>query len=303
MPNINRILDEIFDERSSHEAKARSASDVVRRRYLEKIHEHTGRSLIAYYSGFLTHPGLVDTTLTDEDMVGFMATIHQMDRTNGLDLILHTPGGAMSAAISIVNYLRMMFTDIRAIVPHTAMSAGTMIACSCDRIVMAKHSQLGPIDPQLQGIAAAGVQEEFERACDEIAEDPSRAVVWQSIIGKYPPTFLSQCENVVARSKEWVRDQLCEHMFAACEDAKGKADGVVGRLSSYNANKGHDRPVFAAECKEIGLEVDMLEKDQEFQDLILSAHHCYMHAFMNGVAVKIIENHKGAAIARQLPQG
>jgi ClpP class serine protease len=65
-----------------------------------------------------------------------------------------------------------MFDDnIRAIVPQIAMSAGTMLACSCQWILMGKHSNLGPIDPQLSGIPAHGVLAEFKRALEEIKLD------------------------------------------------------------------------------------------------------------------------------------
>jgi hypothetical protein len=54
--------------------------------------------------------------------------------------------------------------NIRAIVPQIAMSAGTMIACSCREIVMGKHSSLGPVDPAFNGIPAIGVLEEIKKA-------------------------------------------------------------------------------------------------------------------------------------------
>jgi ClpP class serine protease len=48
-----------------------------------------------------------------------MTVIHNMDRSKGLDLLLHTPGGDIAATESIVDYLRSMFgTDIRAIIPQ-----------------------------------------------------------------------------------------------------------------------------------------------------------------------------------------
>jgi len=56
---------------------------------------------------------------------------------------LHSPGGSIEAAEAIVTYLRSKFAHIRAIVPHSAMSAATMIAMACDEIVMGKHSFLG----------------------------------------------------------------------------------------------------------------------------------------------------------------
>jgi ClpP class serine protease len=67
--------------------------------------------------------------ITDEDKNGFMMAVHKLDRTKGLDLFLHTPGGSISSTQSIVDYLHKMFgKNIRAIVPQIAMSAGTMIA-------------------------------------------------------------------------------------------------------------------------------------------------------------------------------
>jgi ClpP class serine protease len=91
-----------------------------------------------------------------------MNFIHGLDRTKGLDLILHTPGGDVAATESIIEYLRQMFgNNVRAIVPQMAMSAGTMIACSCKSIVMGKQSNIGPIDPQLGGIPADVVKLEL----------------------------------------------------------------------------------------------------------------------------------------------
>ena len=123
--------------------------DVVRRKYLDKLSKYTGRNVIAYYSGFLTKPTAPNTDINDSDMSGFMNALKGIDPTKGLDLLLHTPGGNPTAAESIVKYLRTKFdSDIRIIVPHMAMSAGTMIACCGKEIVMGKHSSLGPIDPQ-----------------------------------------------------------------------------------------------------------------------------------------------------------
>ena len=85
-------------------------------------------------------------------MTGFMTVINKLDRKLGLDLILHTPGGEINATEALVNYLRYAFDgDIRALIPHQAMSAGTMISLACKTIVMGAHSSLGPIDPQVGG--------------------------------------------------------------------------------------------------------------------------------------------------------
>ncbi len=227
--------------------------------------------------------------------------IHRLDRNLGLDLILHTPGGQISATESLVNYLRKMFKDnIRAIVPQIAMSAGTMIACSCREIFMAKHSNLGPIDPQARGVAAYGVIEEFKRACKEVKADPSKTSMWQQIIGKYHPTFLNECENAKNRSNLFVTNQLKSVMFKDDPKANKKAKHIVKSLTDYRKNKGHDRPIHAEECEKMGLKISRIESEPEFQELVLTVHHCYMHALMNTNAFKLIENQNGICFSKQM---
>ena len=297
MPNWKDVLQEIAE----FSKNARVALDLTRRKYLDKLHKHTGRNVIAYYSGFLSKgPIGTELSISDEDKNGFMMAVHQLDRKKGLDLFLHTPGGGVQAAQSLVKYLRDMFDDdVRAIVPQIALSAGTMIACCCRSILMAKHSNLGPIDPWLKGIPAAGVVEEFKRAAKEMS-DPTKARVWQPILAQYRPTFLSQCENGIKLAKTFVRAGLETNMFAGDSKAKQKAKRIVDRLSDYSSNKAHDRHIHADECLQMGLKVEMIETDQVLQDLVLTVHHCYMHALTNTPAIKIIENHLGAAFVKQL---
>lgn len=147
MPNWKDILHEIAEV-----SQRSSPYDIVRRKYLNDLHEKTKRNVVAYYSGWQQKPDAPNTGINDEDKHAFMTVFHQLDRSKGLDLILHTPGGDMAATESIVDYLRKMFgVNIRAIVPQMAMSGGTMIACACKEIIMGKHSNLGPIDPQVYG--------------------------------------------------------------------------------------------------------------------------------------------------------
>lgn len=202
MPNWKDVLNEI----KRRQSEAALAVDIVRRDYLQKLHGHTKRNVIAYYSGFLSKPD-VAAEINDEDKNGFMMAVHTLDRSKGLDLILHTPGGDVAATESLVDYLRNMFKkDIRAIVPQIAMSAGTMVALSCREILMTRHSNLGPIDPHLGGRPAYGVIAEFRRALKEIKRDPHTLALWQPIIAQYPPTLLSRCEKC---------DQMVERFCAA----------------------------------------------------------------------------------------
>jgi ClpP class serine protease len=281
--------------------QSQTAIDIVRHKYLKSLFDFTSRNVIAYYSGFLSKTGSLQMEINDEDKNGFMMAINKLDRSKGLDLILHTPGGDIAATQSIVDYLHQMFGhNIRAIVPQIAMSAGTMVACSCKTIVMSKHSNLGPIDPHLRGIPAFGVIQEFKRACKEVKEDQTKIPIWQSIISQYRPSFLSQCENAINWSNSFVQEQLEQVMFEGEQGAKDKAKKIVKKLANYSDNKTHNRHIHLNECEdEIGLKVEKLEGDQVFQDLVMTVHHCYMHALMNTPAYKIIENHLGTALVKR----
>lgn len=293
MPNWNDVLREIQE----YHLKASKSLDLVRKEYLTKLHKHTKRNIIAYYSGWLSKPGVAQVDINDEDKNGFMMAVHKLDRSAGLDLMLHTPGGSIASTQSIVDYLHQMFktqsgiSDIRVIVPQIAMSAGTMMACSAKEILMAKHSNLGPIDPHMNGKPAYGVIREFKRACAEVKRDPSTIPLWQVIIGQYHPAFLGQCENAIKWSNQFVEDQLVSTMFFRQANAPKKAKAIVKKLTDYTGNKTHERHISYDECVKMGLNVKLIEDDPVLQDLVLTVHHCYMHVFMNTSAFKVIENH------------
>ena len=291
MPNWNEILKEI------KEHNVGNPLDIVRRNYIAKLHKLTNRNVICYYSGFLSNHNHPDVGINDTDVSGFMTAIHRLDQSKGLDLIIHTPGGEGTATEAIGNYLREVFQgNIRIIIPQLAMSGGTMLSCIGKEIVMGKHSNIGPVDPQFGGIPCYGVIQEFENAKKEIAKNPATIPLWQMIINKYHPTFIGQCYKAIELSNELIREWLENgKMFEDDEGKKKKIDTIIKYLNNNSETKIHSRHISNIKAKEIGLKVVDLEEDDNFQDAVLSIHHCYMHTFSNSNAVKIIENHKGIA--------
>ncbi|HPE63654.1 MAG TPA: hypothetical protein PLQ49_06060 [Methanothrix sp.] len=66
-----------------------------------------------------------------------------------IDVIVHSPGGQLLPSIQIARALRNHEAKTRAIIPHYAMSGGTIIALACDEIAMDPDAVIGPIDPQV----------------------------------------------------------------------------------------------------------------------------------------------------------
>jgi hypothetical protein len=296
MPDWRAVLSEIKD----CALKQVAPIDFVRRKYLRQLSDLTGRNVISYYSGWLQKPDLQGIDLTDNDTHGFMVAIEPLDRKKGLDILLHTPGGSMAATEAIVDYLHREFNnDIRAVVPQLAMSAGTMIACACREIIMGNHSSLGPIDPQFGGVPASGVIEEFNRAKQEVKNEPSTALLWQPIISKYHPTFIGECEKALKWANEFVKECLEDYMFKGAKTSKEIAAKVVDYLSDHDHHKNHSRHIDIVTASKIGLKVVYMHQENELKDfhnLILTIHRIYLHTFSETSALKIIENQKGHAL-------
>lgn len=303
MPNWGEVLNEIQGTRIDNPL------DMIRRKYLATMHEYTGRNIIAYYSGFLQKPNEA-ISIDDNDKNAFMQTVYGLDKSKGLDLILHTPGGNTAATESIVAYLHAIFgNNIRAFIPQIAMSAGTMIALSCKEIVMGKQSNIGPIDPQFGGMSCAGVIEEFQNAVNDIKANPVSAQLWQVIISKYHPTFLGDCQKAIDWSEKMVSEWLCANMLSSRENPADDAKRILDKLGSHKETFTHAKHIHIDECKELGLcvipleELEKREVDgcKDLQDCVLTIHHTYMHTFSISNAVKIVENHEGNAMIMNTP--
>jgi hypothetical protein len=296
MPNWSDLLVELN--------QMGSPFDVLRRKYVRELHEYTGRNVIVYYSGFLQKPELrANNAVNDNDKNGLMTAVNGLNTDLGLDLILHTPGGDTAATESIVDYLWQKFSkNIRCFVPQMAMSAGTMIACSCKEIWMGRQSSLGPVDPQFNGIPAHGVIEEFNRALVEIQANPQTIPLWQAIVAKYPPAFLGECEKAIKWSTELVTTWLLRNMLNEDENKDRVAHAIVNEIIDHSISYAHNRHLSANKCESIGLHIKHLESDQELQDKVLSVHHIYFHTLSSTPSFKIIENHAGKAFIQQAQQ-
>ena len=289
MPTWNEILESI---------RTHNPHDVLRNDLLKKISKHTGRNVMVYYSGWLQKPKVgANYSISDEDKNGFMACCPKKEaRKRGLDLILHTPGGRVDATESLIDYLYELYEgNIRAFVPQLAMSGGTLIAVSCKEIWMGNQSSIGPVDPQINGVAAQSYIAEFEKACEEVEKRPGTFPMWQAIVGKLPPGFLIECQNAIDWSNDILTKSLQRGMLAGDKDAAEKIKKIQKLLGDKDFSKTHARHITRRQAMDYGLNVQSLESDDKLQDLVLSSHHLLCLTFEQTTAVKIFANDKGSA--------
>lgn len=106
-----------------------------------------------------------------EDSEEVLRAIRRTPDEKPIDFILHTPGGLVLASEQIAMAVKNHPSQVRVIVPHYAMSGGTLIALAADKIIMDQNAVLGPVDPQISGFPAASIQNVIDQKNINDVED------------------------------------------------------------------------------------------------------------------------------------
>ena len=130
------------------EKAIRAIEDSNGSRVITMIHRQEKRSLFGFP---------VARHIDLEDAQTIIAAIKETPKDRPIDLIVHTPGGLVLAAMQIARAVEAHPAKVTVFVPVYAMSGGTLIALAADEIVLGEFSVLGPIDPQIMGLPAASI--------------------------------------------------------------------------------------------------------------------------------------------------
>ncbi len=142
-------------------ALVKAREDVIRK--LEKKRNSRVITMIHRQEqiGFFGIPIFKFITIEDSERV--LRAIRMTPDDMPIDFIIHTPGGLALAATQIANALVKHKAPVRVIVPHYAMSGGTLIALAADEIIMDENAVLGPVDPQIGNMPAASILKVLEK--------------------------------------------------------------------------------------------------------------------------------------------
>lgn len=163
-----------------------------------------------------------------------LRAIQMTDPEVPLDLILHTPGGLVIAAVQIARAIRTHKGKVTVFVPHYAMSGGTLIALAADEIVMCRHAVLGPVDPQLGQVPAASVLK-------VVKSKPIADVEDQTLL------LADQAEKAMAQLRRTVQELLVGRQPTE------KAEELARMLTEGTWT--HDYPISCDEAGRLGLPV------------------------------------------------
>ncbi len=174
-----------------------------------------------------------------EDSEAIIRAIRTTPPNMPIMLILHTPGGLVLAASQIAKALKAHPAKKVVVVPHYAMSGGTLIALAADEIIMDPNAVLGPLDPQLGGpggayLPAPSILKAVEIKGKDKVDDQTL------ILADMAEKAINQVRDLVI---ELIKDKVGE------EEAKYIADKLVGGYYT------HDYPITVEQLRGMGLKV------------------------------------------------
>ncbi len=182
------------------------------------------------------------------DSEEILRAIELTDKNTPIDLILHTPGGLVLAALQIARALKKHPAKVTVFIPHYAMSGGTLIALSADEIVMSPNAVLGPLDPQIQTFPAPSILKVVEK------KDPNEIKDETIILADIAEKSIRQLENAI--------EELLEGKMEQSEAKK-----IAKKLTEGHWT--HDYPITPESAKALGLNVKTEMPEEVYQLMAL----------------------------------
>ncbi len=226
---IISALQPVLQQRMMEAMRARKIAQIERERgsrVILMVHRQETMRLLGF-------PLVRYIDMADSEQI--MRAIHMTDRDVPIDLVVHTPGGLVLAALQIARALKKHPARVTVFVPHMAMSGGTLIALAADEIVMSEHAVLGPVDPQLGQWPAASIVRVRE-------EKPVERIDDQTLI----------LADVGRKAIDQIREAVVELLEGRME--RRRALALARRLSEGHWT--HDYPITPESAKQMGLPVN-----------------------------------------------
>jgi hypothetical protein len=245
----------------------------LRLEHLKHLEKSCGAPVITYVTS--DRQGL--TTRIANDAVRIIHShLEAIGKRKEIDLFLYTTGGVLMAPVRLVHLFREYCDVFKVLVPHRALSAGSLLCLGADEIVMAKLAELSPVDPStanafnpqdpLNPPRRIPISVEDVRAYHELAREQAglksedkMLEVFRSLTSQINPIALGNVHRVYSEIRTLVRNLLSIHMTS--EEDKLKIPEIVKDLTQQYT---HDYPICRTEAEKLGLKVKRPDKDLEF---------------------------------------
>jgi hypothetical protein len=226
----------------------------------------TKRRLLVYFANRFRPEAGID----DADPAYVMELVGDVAGEQPVDLLLETNGGKTDATEAVIAVLQnRLSSDLRVIVANAAKSNGTLICLAARSIVMGAASELGPIDPHLNGIPCT------------VLSDP---VVAQT---NFP---LHQLAVLGLKQTRTLAERLLRDGMLKGRD-QGEVERVVNSLASRDTYFSHGSVIDHREALSLGLNVEYLTPGDPVWERIWILYCMYDFDTRRDDYLKIFEGH------------
>ncbi|MGB9149299.1 MAG: hypothetical protein WCB36_03550 [Burkholderiales bacterium] len=244
----------------------------LRQLLISDIQEDTKRDLVVYFTDCDRTTAVIDS---GDDV--YIAELLRACAGKPVDLLIETNGGVTDATEKICALLRQNINDLRVIVPRKAKSNGTVIALCGSSIMMGPESELGPIDPSINGIPVEFVLN--------------------------APSGFTPLDIQIANSAREQTRKLAKYLLSTGMMSRQikDIDDVIEKIATRNHYPSHGSVIDTKEAKELGLSVtEHLITDPLWQKIWLLRTMYQYDCGVNGYA-KIFESTKVSAAVSLRP--
>ena len=237
---------------------------------LKTIEELTGKDVLTIY-GYI-FPGV--------DIRVRMAIEGLQNKRETLLVFLHTRGGSVEEVRNIVQVIRHHYQHVHFLVPVYAMSAGTVMVMSGDKIYMDYFSRLGPIDPQIQTnsgerwVPALSYLRQFERLIEKSKKE-GLTTPELALLSKLDLAELHQLDLAAKLSVSLIENWLTKYKFkdwikngkkVSEKHKKERAKEIAEKLNDHEKWYTHGNSIHKDILeKDIGLKIDDYSTDENLK--------------------------------------
>jgi len=270
------ILNETIEQALSH------YSNLTAQKFKADVFSYIGGILPEYLSPFRSHM----ENLADRN-----------SKPENLAFIIYTAGGVAEVVEKMVDIIRHYYKEVWFVVPDMAMSAGTILCMSGDKIYMDYSSALGPIDPQIpnsegQLVPALGYLDHVERMIQKSSLGTLTDAEF-AILQNQDLATLRRYEQARDLSVSLLKDWLVKYKFKdwnthSSNDKKvtekekyTRAEKIAQTLSDHKKWHSHGRMIgIETLTKDLRLKIedytnnsDLKSTIRQYSDLLLDCVH------------------------------
>lgn len=176
-----------------------------------------------------------ENSLIKGDSDRIYEAVTKFTETKPILMILYSSGGSAASAYLIGKLCREYADkEFHVAVPRFAKSAATMICCAANKIHMGSLSELGPIDPQINGLPALGLKNSVEHIAELVKLHPESSKMFAEYLEKSLSLInLGYYERVAESAQQYAEKLLKTHLSKKYKEAKLIAEELVYKYKDH----------------------------------------------------------------------